>query len=179
MNSRNSMLEDNDVKEACLSNEDGSSPSRAFHDQQKGPDCQQTTVSNRSTIRVGTWNVRTLYQSGKLEHVKQEMMRLTIDILGKNKTSWLNDGDFNIDDFKMIYTSGNKHEKGIGLLLDSDMAKCVLGNVYVPTADNREAIDAFYETFEEAKFQCKSDEINIIMGNLNAKGPGDSSRNQI
>ena len=42
--------------------------------------------------------------------------------------------------------------------------------MYAPTAEStEEEIDIFYETLEEAKAQCKSDEINIIMGDLNAK----------
>lgn len=32
--------------------------------------------------RVGTWNVRTLLQAGKLENIKAEMKRLKVDILG-------------------------------------------------------------------------------------------------
>jgi len=42
--------------------------------------------------------------------------------------------------------------------------------VYAPTAEStEEEIDIFYETLEKAKAQCKSYEINIIMGDLNAK----------
>ena len=42
--------------------------------------------------------------------------------------------------------------------------------MYAPTAESTEGeIDIFYETLENAKAQCKSDEINIIMGDLNAK----------
>ncbi|XP_072021160.1 craniofacial development protein 2-like [Amphiura filiformis] len=93
----------------------------------------------------------------------------------------------------MIYAGGDKHEKGVGLMLDADMAKCVLGYwtvservlmvklqgqpfnisvivVYAPTAEStEEEIDAFYDKLEEAKSQCKSDEIQLIMGDLNAK----------
>ena len=36
---------------------------------------------------IGTWNVRSINQ-GKLEVVKQEMARVSIDILGFNKLKW-------------------------------------------------------------------------------------------
>ena len=36
---------------------------------------------------IGTWNVRSMNQ-GKLEVVKQEMARVSIDILGINKLKW-------------------------------------------------------------------------------------------
>ena len=121
------------------------------------------------------------------------MIQLNINILGINEMRWPSNGDFMIENFKMIYAGGDKHEKGVGLLLDSNMAKCMLGYwnvnervllvklqghpfnisiivVYAPTAEStEEEIDIFYETLGNAKTQCESDEINIIMGDLNAK----------
>ena len=193
MDSHNLMSKANGVKGAYHPFERGSSPGRDSHVRQVGPDRQQATVRNRRTIRVGTWNVRTLYQIGKLENVKQEMMRLDINVLGLNETRWLDSGDFMIDDFKMIYAGGEKHERGVGLLMDSDISKCVQGYwavsdrvllvkvqgnpfnisivvVYAPTADStEEEIDAFYEDLEKVKSRCKSNEIHIIMGDMNAK----------
>jgi len=120
-------------------------------------------------------------------------MRLKINILGINETRWSGNGEFMIDDCKMVYAGGNKHEKGVGLLMDAITSKCMLGywtvservllvklqgqpfnisiiTVYAPTADSSEEdIDAFYESLEEAKSQCKSGEITIVMGDLNAK----------
>ncbi len=50
-----------------------------------------------------------------------------MNINGLNKTRWTNNGDFMIDDYKMIYAGGDKHEKGVGLLLDGEMARCLMG----------------------------------------------------
>ena len=125
MDSRKLMLEDNSMKGAFLLNEDGSWPGRASHEEQVGLDRQQATVCNRNAIRVGTWNVRTLYQNGNLENVKQEMIQLNINILGINEMRWPSNGDFMIENFKMIYAGGDNHEKGVGLLLDNNMAKCM------------------------------------------------------
>ena len=171
----------------------GSSPGKDSHVLQVDPDRHPATVRNRSIIRVATWNVRTLYQSGKLENVKQEMTRLNINILGISETRWSKSGHFMIDGFKMIYSGGDKHERGVGLLMDSDISKCVLGYwtlsdrvllvkiqghpfnlaivvVYAPTAEStEEEIDSFYDILEKAKSQCKTNEITIIMGDLNAK----------
>ena len=41
---------------------------------------------------IGTWN------QGKLEVVKQEMVRVNIDILGISKLKWTGMGEFNSDD---------------------------------------------------------------------------------
>ena len=45
------------------------------------------------------------------------------------------------------------------------------------TGSTEEEIDAFYKTLEEAKSQCKPNEVNIIIGDLNAKvGSGTDGR---
>ena len=87
------MSEDNGVKGAFLLNEDGSSPCRVSHEEQVGLHPQQATVRNGNAIRVGTWNMWTLYQSRKLENVKQEMIRLNINILGITETMWPTNGN--------------------------------------------------------------------------------------
>jgi len=74
MESQKLMSEDNGVKGTFLLNEDASSPGRVSHEEQVGLHRQQATVCNKNTIRVGTWNVWTLYHSGKLENVKQDMI---------------------------------------------------------------------------------------------------------
>uniref|UniRef100_A0A0L8G7G0 Uncharacterized protein n=1 Tax=Octopus bimaculoides TaxID=37653 RepID=A0A0L8G7G0_OCTBM len=120
-------------------------------------------------------------------------MRLNIDILGINETRWPNNGDFIIDDFMMIYTGGKKHEKGVGLLLDPNMVKCVLDSwrvservllvklprnpfniiivVYASTADStEEEIDAFYETLEEANLSDGKADGQCGIGEKNEEG---------
>ena len=43
---------------------------------------------------IGIWNVRPMKQ-GKLEVVKQEMVRVNINILGINELKWTGMGEFN------------------------------------------------------------------------------------
>ncbi|KAF7250394.1 Craniofacial development protein 2 [Varanus komodoensis] len=63
---------------------------------------------------IGTWNVRSMNQ-GKLEVVKQEMIRLNIDILGISELKWTGMGEFNSDDHQSVKTRpgadcGSDHE---------------------------------------------------------------------
>jgi len=51
---------------------------------------------------IGTWNVRSIYQL-KLEVVKQEMVRVNIDILGINELKWTEMGKFSSDDHYIYY----------------------------------------------------------------------------
>ena len=46
---------------------------------------------------IGTWNVRSMNQ-GKLEMVKEEMVRMNIDILVISELKWTEMGEFNSDD---------------------------------------------------------------------------------
>jgi len=45
-------------------------------------------------FRIGTWNVKTLLKTGKVEELKQEMKRAELDILGICETRWAGNGDF-------------------------------------------------------------------------------------
>ena len=56
--------------------------------------------AERQCIR--TWNVRLMNQ-GKLEVVKQEMTRVSFDILGLSELKWTGMGEFNSDDHYIYY----------------------------------------------------------------------------
>ena len=51
----------------------------------------------REQYCIGTWNVRSMNQ-GKLDVVKQEMVKVNIDILGISDIKWIRMGKFNLDD---------------------------------------------------------------------------------
>ena len=51
---------------------------------------------------IGTWNVRSMNQ-GKLEVVRQEMVRVNTDILGISELKWTGMGEFNSDDHYIYY----------------------------------------------------------------------------
>ena len=51
---------------------------------------------------IGTWNVRSMNQ-GKLEVVKQQSVRVNIDILGISELKWTRICEFNSDDHYVCY----------------------------------------------------------------------------
>ena len=81
-------------------------------------------TGDRSKVRckeqycIGTWNVRSTNQ-GKLEGVKQEMARVTIDILGISKLKCTGIGEFNSDD-RYIYYFGQEslRKNGIAIMVN-------------------------------------------------------------
>ena len=67
---------------------------------------------------IETWNVRSMNQ-GKLEVVKQEMARLSINILGISEIKWTGMGKFNSDDH-FIYHCGQEflRRNGVALIVN-------------------------------------------------------------
>jgi len=83
---------------------------------------------NTETLRIGTRNVRTLYQKGKLDDVIQEMEILKINILGIAEVRMTQNGKFFQNDMHtVIYSGGDTHER-VGLILDSMTAENMKGH---------------------------------------------------
>ena len=45
------------------------------------------------SISIGTWNVRTLYQTGETELLKHALKRYSWDILGISELQWIGQGE--------------------------------------------------------------------------------------
>ena len=172
-----------------------SSSGKGIYGKQVPLDRQSATafLRRREKMKIATWNVRTLHQDGKLENVEQEMDRLNIDILGLSEVRWKGAGSYRTSKNTLYFSGGDKHQHGVGMLLKKHHSKCVLGfwavnerimliklkskpfniaiiQVYAPTSNSTdEEIDKFYEDLDKTKKQCKSQEVVILMGDLNAK----------
>jgi len=134
-----------------------------------------TALKTRGRIlKIATWNVRTLYQAGKFDSILQEMDRLKLDILGLSETRWTDDGKISRDEHTMLYSGGEDHQSGVGVIMKNSIAKSLLGywpisdrvmlvklqgkpfninliQVYAPTKEYSEDInEAFYEQVETA-----------------------------
>ena len=118
---------------------------------------------------------------------------MRINILGMCEVRWTGAGLITSDEYTVIYSGGHTHERGVGILLDEQRSKCLIGywtisdrimlvklkgkpfdisiiQVYAPTADkSEEEHEQFYNDLEMAKSQCKSQYIVIVMGDFNAK----------
>ena len=141
---------------------------------------------------IATWNVRTMNESGKLENVKREMERLKVNVLGLSEVRWKGEGDFMSDGVRVIYSGGVKHENGVAILLDKEMAAKVICiercsdrmitvkvkaepvdlfiiQVYMPTSTHdEEEVDVMYEKIEEILAKQKGTDHVVLMGDWNA-----------
>ena len=118
---------------------------------------------------------------------------MNIDFMGISEARWIGSGKVMSKDTSFIYSGSDKHEYGVGLMIKKEFDKCVLGFwaisdrvllvkvsgkpfnlnfiiVYAPTAMlDDDKVDKFYEQVDQAMKQCKSQEVTIVMGDLNAK----------
>ena len=76
---------------------------------------------------IGTWNVRSMNQ-GKLEVVKQEMVRVNIDILEISELKWTGMGEFNSDDHYIYYCGQESlRRNGVVLIVNKRVQNAVFG----------------------------------------------------
>ena len=76
---------------------------------------------------IGNWNVRSMNQ-GKLELVKQEMARVTVDILRISKLKWTGMGEFNSDDHYIYYCGQEPlRRNGVAIMVNKRVLNAVLG----------------------------------------------------
>jgi exonuclease III len=149
----------------------------------------------RKKVNIGTWNVRSLFEAGKLANLIQEMKRLDIDILGVAETWWPGAGVCNTGGGALYY-SGNQdrnHRRGVGIIVSESLKNCIIDfipysdrialmrvnarptnlniiQIYAPTADAPdEEMEIFYEQIKEMLKLTKKHEINIIMGDFNSR----------
>ena len=88
-------------------------------------------LSTKFTLKMGTWNVRTLFQSGKPLNVANEMARYILDILGLTEVRWDNFGECCLQTGHTLLYSGQQtqapiHTQGVGLLLTKEAQKSLL-----------------------------------------------------
>ena len=151
-----------------------------------------------NAVIVGTWNVQTLWATGKLELLTHEMKRFRYDIIGISEVRWTGKGETLNGDF--IWSGeDNTHVREIGLLLNTKARKALIlynptssriitarfnaapfkitvVHAYAPTsACSDEEIEAFYNTLENALATVHRKDILIITGDWNAKVGSDNA----
>ena len=139
---------------------------------------------------IGTWNVRFMNQ-GQLEVVKQEMVRVNIDILGISELKWTGMGEFNSSDH-CIYYNGQEslRRNGVAIMVNERVQNAVLGcnlkndrmisvcfqgkpfNVTViqvyALISNAE-VEQFYENLQDLLELTLKKDVLLIIGDWNAK----------
>ena len=130
MTKPNTLNSDNNVKRV---HDSTLNPSfgRDSHVQQVTPGRHPATARTQK-LKLACWNVRTLYQKGKLDNLVQEMDRMKINILGIAETRWQGTNSIKHKGKFMIYSGGDKHERVVGIIFDETTQKSLDSWILVP-----------------------------------------------
>jgi len=89
-------------------------------------------------IKIGTWNIRTLYKPGALRNINSEIAKYKLHIVALQEIRWLGNGNVQAKNATVFYsgTKSNRHEKGIGFVVNNTFCSVLknlklLMNVYV------------------------------------------------
>lgn len=180
-------------------------PGKSLEGEIPGPESALMATGNRiqtrKPIKIGTWNVRSLIESGKLELMEAELTRLGIKVCGLSEHHWTGKGHFLSDNGHKVVYSGNEQlqRQGVGLWLHKDIASSLISyepinsrlisvsiqalphnmtiiQVYAPTTvDPEEERTKFYDDLQLAINKASKRSILMVIGDYNAKiGEGPS-----
>ena len=65
--------------------------------------------------------------AGQFDNIKLEMAHQKLDILGICETRWTGNGRITSDDTVLLYSGGEEHARGVGILLTKSAAESLCG----------------------------------------------------
>lgn len=82
----------------------------------------------KHNIRLGTWNVRTMFETSKTAQVIHEMRRYRLDILGISECRWTGSGRQVTSDGSTILYSGHldQHIRGVAIMASKEKSNTLL-----------------------------------------------------
>ena len=157
---------------------------------------RKSILSTRNLLRIGCWNVRTMYETGKQAQVLKEMKNYKLHILGISECRWTGFGKNVTSSGETIIHSGrkdDKHQEGVALVLSRKAANAVkeyhpvneriirvrlstqpvktsIIQCYSPTNEaDEQAKEEFYDILQAELEKIPKHDLVIVMGDLNAK----------
>ncbi|XP_056017425.1 craniofacial development protein 2-like [Ostrea edulis] len=120
-------------------------------------------LTPRKTIRLATWNIRTMYEAGRTAQVAKEMKHYNTCLLGLSETRWLQTGQLRLTTGETLFTKKSK--------IKLNIIQC-----YAPTNDtDDEKKDAFYQQLPAVLDKAGKKYMAILMGDFNAKIGADNT----
>ena len=152
-------------------------------------------MTSSAHIRIGNWNVRTMYTTGKSAHVARVMNQMKIQIMGISECRWTGAGRMKLSSGETVLYSGrddDQHMQGVAIMMTKEATKALIDwspineriikarfyskfvkltmiHVYAPTnyADEQTKED-FYGKLPEVAEQVHNHDMLIITGDMNA-----------
>jgi len=77
-------------------------------------------------MKLGTWNVRSLYRAGSLKAAARELGRYKLDVVGVQEVRWDRGGTVREGDYDFLYGKGNdNHQLETGFLVHRRIVSAV------------------------------------------------------
>ncbi|VDP18653.1 unnamed protein product [Schistosoma margrebowiei] len=89
-------------------------------------------LTTRATIYLGTWNVRTMWDTGRAFQIAAEMRRYNLEVLGISETRWTQVGQQRLTSGELLLYSGHEkvnapHTQGVALMLSKQAQNTLIG----------------------------------------------------
>ena len=75
---------------------------KSCRESRKEPVTSTTLLTTRKTLNIGTWNIKTMFESGKTAQVAREMHNYNLVLLGLCKTRWKQSGKLRLTTGEMV-----------------------------------------------------------------------------
>ena len=86
-------------------------------------------VSAKTTTLIGFWNVRTMYEQGRMAQVIAEMTRYKLDILGVSESRWTKSGRMKTTTGETVLYSGREddlHHEWVAIIMKKGVEKYLM-----------------------------------------------------
>ena len=155
---------------------------------------QATSGRGQRYLNIATWNVRTMNECGKLQQVRMEAERLSLDVLGLAEVRWKSSGQVNTNGWMFYYIGDDKvHQRGVGFLLAPKTVKAILKvqpisdriimirldakpqpltiiQIYMPTTEAEDdEVFSIYAILQKVVDECPKKDRLVVMGDFNAQ----------
>ncbi|XP_059147249.1 craniofacial development protein 2-like [Physella acuta] len=146
-------------------------------------------LTPKNKTRLGTWDIRTLYESSRSAQVAKEMRRYKLKVLGLSETRWNGSGQTRLVSGETVVYSGHededhKHTQGVAIMMSPEATNALIAWEPVSprliaarfNAKGRKTtlIQCYAPTNAATDEEAQIDKspkryIKIVMGDMNAK----------
>lgn len=144
-------------------------------------------------LNIETWNVRSLWETAAIKSLTEILTKNKIRNLALQETRWKGNNLTKIGDYYFFCSSGEKHNLGVGFAVHKELRNDIMEfrpvsdriclirvrtkffnlsliNAYAETEDKEDFTkDSFYNALERIYDTTPSNDIKIVLGDLNAK----------
>ncbi|CAG4950961.1 unnamed protein product [Parnassius apollo] len=151
-------------------------------------------MEKQFSLRIGTWNVQTMLQAGKMDEVGRELKTYNLDLIALQEIRWQGTGTIDKDEYTLHYSCADiQGHRGTGFIITKKLRTCVLGFepvndrlckirikgklynttyvcAYSPTEDaSDEDKEKFYEELHTLCSKVPKYDALCVLGDFNAK----------